>query len=596
MSPAKEEEVGAVEKPKKAGSSEEDRKLLKLIEEGDENAFWCLWGKFKRKLFIRCLSWMNGDHADAEDALSDCMLKAQLRIVDYAGEIRNIEAWLTRLVYNHCIDQQRQRKRVQASGLDDSIHEHSWYRNSKAEPPEHQLINSEKTRSVFLFATELAPNLKKPFVLHFISQQSYTTIAELCGITVENVRKRIQMARDELKLKIRAMEAGRLSAPIGVKNQLETLLPSDPCFEVSAEAPLNYAFELKPTCAQLGEGILVTHHFFLPEKRALRSEKKLENLRKYVDLHPNGWKKRFQLAQYYEHNGGWLEAIGHYYAVLEKKPGKPDVSWQLAQILQVMGRFAESGKVLRDAANQKADSSGRFTFLGWAHFAEGDKEEAEGFLLKALDQAPSNLFAQYCLGLFYLAGKRYRKSYSCFSSVRKLKNNHLPTLNLVIESLKYMDDREMYRRELEWALDLHKTHPLLLKYRVDAHCLEWGDVEVSQKQIEKDLKLLLAQSPTPFYLESQCHYFLAKREPHRAIELFERFTKENPAMPAGFYYLARWYYRAKRDQDALKALQFGNGLKLLALKNRLLFYPTNRDQLEDALRVSPLLTQSVGFM
>ncbi len=66
-------------------------------------SFWQLWQEHERYLYRRCLQWM-GNQIDAEDALSQAMLKAWEKIQAGKGAIKNIKAWLTRLTHNVCID------------------------------------------------------------------------------------------------------------------------------------------------------------------------------------------------------------------------------------------------------------------------------------------------------------------------------------------------------------------------------------------------------------------------------------------------------------------------------------------------------------
>lgn len=76
-----------------------------------EKAFWQLWQQNRDYLYRCCLKWMGGNPTDAEEALSRAMLKAWDKLPDHAEKITNFRAWLTRLIHNLCIDIHRERRR-----------------------------------------------------------------------------------------------------------------------------------------------------------------------------------------------------------------------------------------------------------------------------------------------------------------------------------------------------------------------------------------------------------------------------------------------------------------------------------------------------
>ncbi|NET52832.1 MAG: sigma-70 family RNA polymerase sigma factor [Merismopedia sp. SIO2A8] len=79
--------------------------------------FWQQWQEQKDQLYRCCLKLMNFNSTDAEDALSQAMLKAWEKVQKYAGKIDNLKAWLVQLTRNLCIDMIRQRSKG-AAGVD----------------------------------------------------------------------------------------------------------------------------------------------------------------------------------------------------------------------------------------------------------------------------------------------------------------------------------------------------------------------------------------------------------------------------------------------------------------------------------------------
>jgi RNA polymerase sigma-70 factor (ECF subfamily) len=76
------------------------------------SVFWQHWQQYRDYLYRCCIKWMGGNPIDAEDALSRAMLKAWEKVQQFAGEIANLKAWLTRLTHNLCVDIHRERSRA----------------------------------------------------------------------------------------------------------------------------------------------------------------------------------------------------------------------------------------------------------------------------------------------------------------------------------------------------------------------------------------------------------------------------------------------------------------------------------------------------
>ncbi len=73
--------------------------------------FWQQWQQYRDYLHRCCMKWMSGNPTDPEDALSRVMLKAWEKVQNYAGEITNFKAWLTKLTHNLCVDIHQERRR-----------------------------------------------------------------------------------------------------------------------------------------------------------------------------------------------------------------------------------------------------------------------------------------------------------------------------------------------------------------------------------------------------------------------------------------------------------------------------------------------------
>jgi RNA polymerase sigma factor (sigma-70 family) len=96
----------------------EEHQLLQRLAAGEINAFWQIFQQHRDYLFRCCLKWMNGNSTEAEDLLSQAMVKAWEKAQKYAGKIDNFKCWLTTLTRNFWIDLTRRRGANQVEDIE----------------------------------------------------------------------------------------------------------------------------------------------------------------------------------------------------------------------------------------------------------------------------------------------------------------------------------------------------------------------------------------------------------------------------------------------------------------------------------------------
>jgi RNA polymerase sigma factor (sigma-70 family) len=193
---------------------QEVRQLLDSLADGNTSAFWNLWDIHKGRLYQLCLWQMNGVREDAEDALSRCMLRALEKLPHASGRIENLGAWLSRLTVNLCVDIHREHKREarRLESIDDVLPAPGDVLLTAADSPEDVFLSREAIGYVFGVVNDLPPRLREPFALRFFQEMDYGDIAEQLILTSDNVRKRIQQARDILRQRlITTCQAGGLA-------------------------------------------------------------------------------------------------------------------------------------------------------------------------------------------------------------------------------------------------------------------------------------------------------------------------------------------------------------------------------------------------
>lgn len=190
-----------------------ERSLLNNLSRGDQSAFWQLWLRHAPHLFAVCLRRMHP--ADAEDAVSRSMLLAREKLPAYAHVIVDLEAWLTRLTCNVCLDVKKERggRLARAAYLDDAVLTRREPTQPEPLSPEAALMAHQVTDSVARAIAALPKPLRDTATLRFLHEESYADIAARLGIAEANARKRVQLAREQLKARLTWLRPLRDSGP-----------------------------------------------------------------------------------------------------------------------------------------------------------------------------------------------------------------------------------------------------------------------------------------------------------------------------------------------------------------------------------------------
>lgn len=163
--------------------------------------FWDFWLGHQEQMRKQCLRLMAGNVADAEDALSNAMLRASQKFPNYADSIVNGKAWLRKLVYNVCMDHYRQDRMTEYRAFDQEsdIPQSGAMFTEKPQSPEDKALSREQMNQLDECIEGLSSNLRVPLYLRCVEGWSYPDIAAELDLKTDTVRKRIQLARDHLR-------------------------------------------------------------------------------------------------------------------------------------------------------------------------------------------------------------------------------------------------------------------------------------------------------------------------------------------------------------------------------------------------------------
>ncbi|NEQ38209.1 MAG: sigma-70 family RNA polymerase sigma factor [Okeania sp. SIO3I5] len=211
--------------------------------------FWQIWESYQDYFYKLCLQWMRGNSHDAEDILNQAIIKAWNEWEKSANKIIYPKAWLKRLIHNLCMDYHRKRKRE--ATIIDNIDELKFADHpaffSKVDSPESNILHLEMEAYIRHQIEYLPDRLRHPFILHFYQDKSCQTIAKKLILSEDNVRKRIQKARNILKKQLNKYLTGE------DKTSLNILLPS-----LKRDIPIGEKFQSNHTDISNGKSSTTT--------------------------------------------------------------------------------------------------------------------------------------------------------------------------------------------------------------------------------------------------------------------------------------------------------------------------------------------------
>ncbi|GAB6899359.1 RNA polymerase sigma factor [Kineosporia succinea] len=186
---------GRIRNSRAAVSFEEradDAELARRAGLGDREAFAEIFRRHGPALFRYALGMLEGNAADAEDAVQNAWTRVWLRIGTFRGEAR-LRTWLFAIAAREVLNQRRRRRPVPVG--DDLL-------IAVAAPldqePEAHLDHEQLRQALTLALTELPWRQRESWILREMEGLSYDDIAGILGTTPTVVRGQLHRARTSL--------------------------------------------------------------------------------------------------------------------------------------------------------------------------------------------------------------------------------------------------------------------------------------------------------------------------------------------------------------------------------------------------------------
>ncbi len=176
----------------------DDVALIQRILIGDEDAFACLIGKYRKQVHAHAW-WKTGDFHIAEDITQETFLQVYQKL-ETLEDPTQFSRWLYKIVNNLCNAWFR-KNRIKTESLEETdISEIETEAYSRYVAAEHAQINAEAQRDlVKKLLAKLKESDREVITLHYFEEMTSSEIGTYLGVSENTAKSRIRRARQQLK-------------------------------------------------------------------------------------------------------------------------------------------------------------------------------------------------------------------------------------------------------------------------------------------------------------------------------------------------------------------------------------------------------------
>lgn len=496
-----------------------DAELLAALTGDAEETFWCLWHRHQASLHQVCLQEMNGHAADAEDALSQVMLKTLACLPAHALEIRHLKAWLQQMTRNFCMDLRR--KQQHQSEIAEN-----WKLIALTEPKhEPPMVHAERDAEIQQQIAALPATLREPFELHIVQEIPAKQVAAQLGLSAANVRKRVQLARARLRGQIKSRLAEKPA------DAAQTRLPgreavSGGSIELGECSPA----VIRTVRVNLACGVEELFHVFSARK-PFAPGRKIRSLRSRLSRHPDGCEDRVKLGDLLHGDGEWLMAVDEWQRALALQPHLP-TALKLGRVLLQLGQSDDATRVFKGIRQGKFPSAAVARHVeGWIAYGQQDARRSAMAFEGGAELEPGNPVHWHALALAHRLAGKLPEARRAIQRALQLNANDLVALSLGHAIWVADGDLPEAIRRAQQLLALAPHDLLTLRRLVDCRCRLQLGADSETKQLMR--RALRRSQNSDLMHETLAAFFLAQGEPEKALAVRRKFADQHPHCRAG---------------------------------------------------------------
>ncbi len=173
-----------------------DADLVRMAQQGDQEAFTALFNAHKSKVYSICLR-MTGNTAEAEDLTQDAFLQVFRKLASFRGD-SSLSTWLYRVTVNTVLMRFR-KKGLRQISLDAPPPNTVGLQKQEYSKVDERLSTSVDRIDLTRAMSELPSGYRTIFVLHELKGYEHHEIARLLKCSVGNSKSQLHKAKTKMR-------------------------------------------------------------------------------------------------------------------------------------------------------------------------------------------------------------------------------------------------------------------------------------------------------------------------------------------------------------------------------------------------------------
>ena len=170
-----------------------DNIIINQILAGDANAFTILVDRYKDLVFTLAMRMLQ-NREEAEEVSQDTFLKVYRSLNKFKGDSK-FSTWIYKVAYNSCLDQIKKNRKHQNNV---EINEFTQYQIKTIDNAFDVLVEEERNQIIQDCMNLLPSEDSFLLTLYYFEEQSLEEIANIVGLTANNVKVKLFRSRKKL--------------------------------------------------------------------------------------------------------------------------------------------------------------------------------------------------------------------------------------------------------------------------------------------------------------------------------------------------------------------------------------------------------------